>query len=131
MSCGLRNVQVLDADFERPQKFQILAGDFKLGVLIFGDTRSLIRGIPTWLFVESNRRFQNQENIVAGILDVLNRVIDSRRLRERVINSGAKFLDQVFQIVVKLQLAPFIRGQGVTPSYAYRRNLVNSQIRLF
>jgi hypothetical protein len=37
----------------------------------------------------------------------------------------------VFQVVIELQLAPFFRRQGVVSSYAYRWNLVNSQIRHF
>ena len=129
-NCGLRNVQILDADLEGSQEFQVLAGDFQLRTLGLRNACSLVSRIRR-LLIESDGRLQYEKDVVSGVLHVLNGVIDSLGLRQRIVYGRAEFLDQVFQVVIELQLAPFFRRQGVVSSYAYRWNLVNSQIALF
>src|SRR4051812_39159009 len=48
-------------------------------------------------FVKSDSRFQNKENVVAGALDLANRLSDAVRVGERLVDRITQFLHQYFQ----------------------------------
>src|SRR5487761_2500830 len=94
---------VVDGDFQRPQEFLVLRGQFDLAD---SAPRRFLRRLDLHVFaipgfivllalVESDGRFQDQEDIVAGTLDFTNRGGDA-------VGIGKRFVDRVPQFLHEL-----------------------------
>src|SRR6187200_203621 len=71
--CGLWLVEVFHADFQRAKEFEVLRGHFKFHFAALQPARGhLLAAVTLGTALETDRRFEDEENVIAGIANVLN-----------------------------------------------------------
>ena len=97
----------LDADLQCPEELSVLVGEVEFGDMVnivvdllavhhFGFTAP----------IEADGHFQHQEKVVAGRPDAPDDIRDLLGVRNRLVDRAAQFLDQAFEVIVKVLFFP-------------------------
>jgi len=97
----------LDADFQRPEELSVLVGEVEFGdmVNIVVDLLA-VHHFDFTAPIEADGHFQHQEKVVAGRPDAPDDIRDLLGVRNRLVDRAAQFLDQAFEVIVKVQFFP-------------------------
>src|SRR5229473_2770809 len=89
-----------DLDPERLQELEIRVVDFEFGVGgKRGDERGFVRRFFA-LLADADGGFEDQENIVAALLDAGDDLGNLLGIRERFVDGFAEFLHELFKLLV-------------------------------
>src|SRR5215470_820898 len=106
---------VVDLDAEGFKELYILIADFKLGLgAEGGDERGLVGSLLA-LLAETDRSLENQEDVVAAVLDTRNHVGDLVGIGKGFVDGLAQFLHKFFQFLIH-DVTPEVLAWAATTS---------------
>ena len=99
---GLLLFFLFDSDAEGFQELHVLIADFEFGIgRQSGNEGSLVGGFFA-LLADADGSFENQENVVATLLDAGDDFGDLFGIGERLVDGFAEFLHELFELLVHL-----------------------------